>query len=91
MGAERETVQSFGRPEDGLRQAGDWYRWGPYVSERRWGTVQEDYSPGGDAWGYLPHDQTGWTGLIGDVILRRRGSVPSAGDVLQQLRARSTR
>ncbi len=56
MGAERERVQSFGRPEDGLRRAGDWYRWGPYVSERQWGTVREDYSPGGDAWDYLPHD-----------------------------------
>src|ERR1700722_2352653 len=33
-----------------------WRRWGPYVSERQWGTVREDYSPGGDAWGYFPHD-----------------------------------
>ncbi len=33
-----------------------WRLWGPYVSERQWGTVREDYSPGGDAWGYLPHD-----------------------------------
>jgi len=33
-----------------------WRRWGPYVSERAWGTVREDYSPGGDAWDYLPHD-----------------------------------
>jgi hypothetical protein len=42
--------------EDGLRQAGDWYLWGPYVSERQWGTVREDYSPDGEAWNYLPHD-----------------------------------
>ncbi|HRH87879.1 MAG TPA: glucosidase [Rubrivivax sp.] len=34
-----------------------WRRWGPYVSERQWGTVREDYSPDGDAWGYLPHEQ----------------------------------
>src|SRR6516225_7584978 len=34
-----------------------WRRWGPYLSERQWGTVREDYSPGGDAWGYLPHDE----------------------------------
>jgi len=34
-----------------------WKRWGPYVSERAWGTVREDYSPDGDAWDYLPHDQ----------------------------------
>ncbi|WP_353946179.1 glucosidase [Streptomyces sp. HUAS MG91] len=30
--------------------------WGPYLSERQWGTVREDYSPGGDAWSYFPHD-----------------------------------
>ena len=34
-----------------------WYRWGPYLSERQWGTVREDYSPGGTAWDFLPHDQ----------------------------------
>ena len=34
----------------------NWRHWGPYVSERQWGTVREDYSPGGDAWEYLPHD-----------------------------------
>ncbi len=33
-----------------------WRRWGPYLSERQWGTVREDYSPGGTAWEYLPHD-----------------------------------
>ena len=33
-----------------------WRRWGPYLSERQWGTVREDYSPGGNAWEYLPHD-----------------------------------
>jgi hypothetical protein len=31
-----------------------WKRWGPYVSERAWGTVREDYSPHGTAWDYLP-------------------------------------
>src|SRR6516165_4413283 len=34
-----------------------WRKWGPYLSERQWGTVREDYSPQGDAWDYLPHDQ----------------------------------
>jgi hypothetical protein len=34
----------------------DWRRWGPYLSERQWGTVREDYSPGGTAWDYLPHE-----------------------------------
>src|SRR6266540_5711302 len=33
-----------------------WYRWGPYLSERQWGTVREDYSPYGTAWDFLPHD-----------------------------------
>ena len=56
MGAESERVAGFGKLEDGLRQAGEWYRWGPYVSERQWGTVREDYSADGEAWDYLPHD-----------------------------------
>jgi Glycosyl hydrolase family 63 C-terminal domain len=56
MSAERERVSGFGRLEDGLRQASDWYLWGPYVSERQWGTVREDYSADGEAWDYLPHD-----------------------------------
>jgi hypothetical protein len=56
MGAERDRVGQFGHMEAGLRQAGPWYQWGPYVSERQWGTVREDYSPDGEAWGYLPHD-----------------------------------
>jgi hypothetical protein len=33
-----------------------WKHWGPYLSERQWGTVREDYSPGGNAWEYFPHD-----------------------------------
>src|SRR6202451_667741 len=38
-------------------EAGEaWRRWGPYLSERQWGTVREDYSPGGTAWEYFPHD-----------------------------------
>jgi len=34
-----------------------WKKWGPYLSERQWGTVREDYSEGGDAWAYFSHDQ----------------------------------
>ena len=34
----------------------NWKRWGPYLSERSWGTVREDYSADGDAWNYFPHD-----------------------------------
>src|ERR1700735_832467 len=35
-----------------------WKRWGPYLSERQWGTVREDYSPNGDVWHYFTHDQS---------------------------------
>ena len=55
-GTERLRVQSFGHPEDGLYDATPWYHWGPYLSERAWGTVREDYSPDGSAWSYFPHD-----------------------------------
>ncbi len=34
-----------------------WKAWGPYLSERQWGTVREDYSESGDAWNYFTHDQ----------------------------------
>ncbi len=34
----------------------DWHRWGPYLAERQWGTVREDYSSGGDAWEHFPHE-----------------------------------
>jgi hypothetical protein len=37
-------------------RASHWKRWGPYLSERAWGTVREDYSADGEAWNYLPHD-----------------------------------
>jgi len=37
-------------------EADHWREWGPYLSERQWGTVREDYSADGDAWRYLPHD-----------------------------------
>src|SRR5450432_2419342 len=33
-----------------------WKKWGPYMAERQWGTVREDYSKNGDAWNYFPHD-----------------------------------
>jgi hypothetical protein len=56
VSVERNRVKSFGKLENGLRQASDWYIWGPYVSERQWGTVREDYSADGEAWDYLPHD-----------------------------------
>ena len=41
--------------EDAARRR-NWKRWGPYLSERQWGTVREDYSEHGTAWDYFPHD-----------------------------------
>jgi hypothetical protein len=38
-------------------QTAPWKKWGPYLSERQWGTVREDYSENGDAWNYFTHDQ----------------------------------
>ena len=40
-----------------LKDGSNWKRWGPYLSERQWGTVREDYSCNGDAWNYFSHDQ----------------------------------
>jgi len=57
MTVEGDRVAGFGRLDEGLKQASPWYTWGPYVSERQWGTVREDYSEDGDAWNYLPHDR----------------------------------
>src|ERR1700760_52556 len=39
------------------RHAAVWRHWGPYLSDRQWGTVREDYSASGDAWNYLSHDE----------------------------------
>jgi len=57
--------------EDASR-AKNWKRWGPYLSERQWGTVREDYSAEGDCWNYFPHDHArsrayrwGEDGLLG--------------------------
>ena len=49
MNAEQERLA-----ENGIDER--WHLWGPYVAERAWGTVREDYSANGDAWNYLPHD-----------------------------------
>ena len=44
------------RLEEDKEKKGHWRRWGPYLSERQWGTVREDYSPEGEAWNFFPHD-----------------------------------
>src|ERR1700757_3718250 len=45
------------RLEEATQEKSQWRKWGPYLSERQWGTVREDYSEGGDAWNYFSHDQ----------------------------------
>src|SRR4029434_8247329 len=64
--AEHQRLQ-----QDTVR-AKNWKRWGPYVSERQWATVREDYSPYGNCWDYFPHDHArsrvyrwGEDGLLG--------------------------
>ncbi len=71
-GAERARLA-----EDAAR-AKNWKRWGPYLAERQWGTVREDYSEYGDCWTYFPHDHArsrayrwGEDGLLG--ITDRQG------------------
>ena len=56
----------------GLRRERHWKRWGPYLAERQWGTVREDYSEHGECWSYFPHDHArsrayrwGEDGLLG--------------------------
>ncbi|MBU2995845.1 glucosidase [Cellulophaga baltica] len=50
------TTQEHKRLNQNYSEEKDWLKWGPYLSERQWGTVREDYSGGGDAWNYFPHD-----------------------------------
>jgi hypothetical protein len=50
MNAEQERLAA-----DAKRIA-NWKRWGPYLSERQWATVREDYSPHGISWDFFPHD-----------------------------------
>src|SRR5438046_4366875 len=45
------------RLQEARTQTIPWKKWGPYLSERQWGTVREDYSDSGDAWNYFSHDQ----------------------------------
>src|SRR3982751_5441091 len=49
--AEQERLKASGA------KAVPWKKWGPYLSDRQWGTVREDYSANGDAWNYFSHDQ----------------------------------
>ncbi|WP_339705993.1 glucosidase [uncultured Kriegella sp.] len=51
-----ELTEEQKRLEAHYSKEKDWLKWGPYLSERQWGTVREDYSENGDAWNYFPHD-----------------------------------
>src|SRR5215469_897670 len=54
--SERTLTQEERRLEESRLRIVHWKRWGPYLSERQWGTVREDYSPNGTAWGFFPHE-----------------------------------
>ncbi len=56
MQEERSLSAEERRLEESRNRTVHWKRWGPYLSERQWGTVREDYSPGGTAWEYFSHD-----------------------------------
>jgi hypothetical protein len=50
------TTKEHARLEDARTGTAAWKKWGPYLSERQWGTVREDYSENGDAWNFFTHD-----------------------------------
>lgn len=50
------TIPERQRLIDSKERRADWKHWGPYVADRAWGTVREDYSANGDAWNFFPHD-----------------------------------
>ena len=60
MNAEKQRLE-----EDRLGKQ-SWRKWGPYLSERQWGTVREDYSANGDAWNYFPTTRPGVRPIAGE-------------------------
>src|SRR4051794_4648143 len=69
---QHEPIAEVQRLHQDAQRTKNWKRWGPYLSERQWGTVREDYSPDGDCWNYFPHDHArskayrwGEDGLLG--------------------------
>ncbi|KAJ7647363.1 glycoside hydrolase family 63 protein [Roridomyces roridus] len=55
LGAEYKGAERYRLLQDGNKER-HWKRWGPYLSDRQWATVREDYSANGDAWSHFPHD-----------------------------------
>src|SRR4051812_30645613 len=69
---QQETIAEVKRLQQDAGREQNWKRWGPYLAERQWGTVREDYSADGDCWDHFPHDQArsrayrwGEDGLLG--------------------------
>ncbi len=56
MDRHKATTREEGRLKEARERTAHWKRWGPYLAERQWGTVREDYSADGAAWDYFPHD-----------------------------------
>ena len=54
---DRAATAEHSRLQESRNVGSPWRSWGPYLSERQWGTVREDYSKNGDAWAYFTHDQ----------------------------------
>ena len=57
MADQKRADPEQARLEESRTGRADWKQWGPYLSERQWGTVREDYSEDGNAWAYFTHDQ----------------------------------
>ncbi|MEM9415348.1 MAG: glucosidase [Planctomycetota bacterium] len=72
MHLDQHSTPEHERLKEDAARTHNWKRWGPYLSERQWGTVREDYSADGDCWNHLPHDHArsrayrwGEDGLLG--------------------------
>ena len=85
-----DDAESLRLEQDAARTA-NWKRWGPYLSERQWGTVREDYSADGSAWDYFPHEharsrayrwgEDGLFGICDRIAVMRRGRLGEARPV----------
>ena len=53
---EHNATEEQKRLKENYSNSKNWLKWGPYLSERQWATVREDYSPNGDVWNYITHD-----------------------------------
>ena len=91
-----ETDPERIRLDEDARREKNWKRWGPYLSERQWGTVREDYSATGECWEYFPHDHArsrayrwGEDGLLG--ICDREGPAVLCARACGTARIRSSR